>query len=403
MTPNKGFAYAYGWNIYYEKMLGICSKRNESWWASQRAWYWALLMIICIWFPQTASLRFLWGNLNSIIDCLSTNMSIAMSIVKILVLQSQRKVIGAVLTEISGDWIPLRSKEENEIMFETARIGRRISIMSVTLTNLMFFEYILSKVWSTIIIGANDFEADPRLARGFLFDSYFPFATTDLAIYLPIWLGQFFGTLLSMASYSGPDCIVSMMVLHLCGQLRILRCSLRHVVNGTTIKEPHLFWKNFKVIVDRHEQLNRLSLLIRDTFSSILLVQMLVCSLTFCFQGYAMVTTLVDRDGTPIRVHNLAFNLLYAGFTVIHLFVYCYVGDRLFVESTNIPDDFYESPWYHLPAQEAKAFLFVCHRSKIPLKLTAGKFCAFNLRLFNSIMKNSMGYLSMLMAMRERL
>ena len=40
----------------------------------------------------------------------------------------------------------------------------------------------------------------------------------------------------------------------------------------------------------------------------------------------------MDRNGEPLPIHNLGFSLLYAGFTVIHLFVYCYVGDRLLVE-----------------------------------------------------------------------
>lgn len=176
---SSGYAYAYGWNVYYEKLLGICWKKNEKRFASQRAWCWASLMGVCIWLPQTASLRFLWGDLNSMIDCLSTNVSVAMSIAKIIVLQSRRKgsgeinnhprspccssfspytyiapfngklifqVIGAILTSIVDDWVPSRLKEHEEMMLETARIGRRISIMSVSLTNIMFVEYVLSKV-----------------------------------------------------------------------------------------------------------------------------------------------------------------------------------------------------------------------------------------------------------------
>ena len=88
---NSGYAHAYGWNVYYQTILGVCAKNSEGFVARHRAWAWALLMIIFIWIPQTASLYILWGDMDSIIDCLSTNMSIAMSIAKILVLQSQRK------------------------------------------------------------------------------------------------------------------------------------------------------------------------------------------------------------------------------------------------------------------------------------------------------------------------
>ena len=112
------------------------------------------------------------------------------------------------------------------------------------------------QIWATLHFG-KDSNADPRLAYGFLFDSYFFFKTSDLFVFVPIWLGQFFGTLLSMMSYSGPDCIVSMMVLHLCGQLRIVRHSLKVLVDEKTLREPKIYWKRLATIVRRHEEINK--------------------------------------------------------------------------------------------------------------------------------------------------
>nr|AXM05258.1 odorant receptor [Campoletis chlorideae] len=207
-----------------------------------------------------------------------------------------------------------------------------------------------------------------------------------------------------MISYAGPDCLVSMVVLHFCGQLTIIRRSLKNLVDGVTKSDPKKYWKKIAAIVTRHEQINDLAIVIRMTFSSILLVQMLACSLTFCFQAYTMFTTLMDRDGgETLPLFELGFSMIYAVYTVIHLFIYCYVGDRLSVESTSLADDFYETEWYTLSSKEAKAFLLICQRSRVPLEIKAGKFCTFNLQLFNAILKNSMGYLSMLIAMKQRL
>nr|UEN71229.1 olfactory receptor 46 [Gregopimpla kuwanae] len=383
-------------------VLGVCSKSSEGSIAKQRAWAWAILMIIINWIPRTATLPFLWGNLNAVIECLAVNLSIGVSIAKLIVLQCQRRVIGSILDEIARDCIAPKSKEEIVVTFETAKTSRFISVMSVSLTNMMFIAYTIGQILTGLQTGGVSV-VDSRIAFGCYFDSYFPFDTKNPIILIPIWLGQCFSTLLSMASYTGPDSIVSMMVLHLCGQLRVIRHSLKNLVNEKTVRQPKNYWKTLIPIVQRHDELNKLSFLIKETFSSILLVQMLVCSMTFCFQGYVMFTTLMDRNEDSPPMHNLGFAFVYAGVTVIHLFIYCYVGDKLLVESTEIPDDFYDTPWYDLAPEEAKAFLFVCHRSSIPLQLNAGKFCTFNLQLFNAIMKNSMGYLSMLMAMKDRL
>lgn len=93
------FQYAYGWNVFYQYMLGICSKKGESPVDRQKAWAWAVLIFLSLWLPQTASLSILWGDMNMIINCLSTNMSMAMAIIKMLTLQYQRR--GKILSRSS--------------------------------------------------------------------------------------------------------------------------------------------------------------------------------------------------------------------------------------------------------------------------------------------------------------
>lgn len=45
----------------------------------------------------------------------------------------------------------------------------------------------------------------------------------------------------------------------------------------------------------------------------------------------------------------------------------------------------YECKWYNLPPKVAKDLMFIVYRSRIPLKLTAGKFANFSLELFGTV------------------
>lgn len=95
-------------------------------------------------------------------------------------------------------------------------------------------------------------------------------------------------------------------------------------------------------------------------------------------------------------------------------------------QSTLIGWKYYESSWYNLPCNQARSLMFIGHRARKPLVITAGGFCIFSKNLFISvsiyyqhhkvcylkkkkndtllqIIKTSFGYLSMLRAVQEQL
>lgn len=92
-----------------------------------------------------------------------------------------------------------------------------------------------------------------------LYSAYFPYDTTQSRGFLPTWLSQFFLTILSMVGYSGPDSLIAMMTLHLCGQLATVRIALTNIVDEECIEDPSIYWKRLSSIIQRHEELNRFS------------------------------------------------------------------------------------------------------------------------------------------------
>ncbi|XP_043287805.1 uncharacterized protein [Venturia canescens] len=139
---------------------------------------------------------------------------------------------------------------------------------------------------------------------------------------------------------------MAMIMLHLVGQLETVKIALNNIVDEKSLKDPSIYWKSRAGMIE-------------DSFNFMLLVQVVNCSILFCFQGYVIIT------------------------------------------STSLSYAAYESQWYLLKPNEARSLMMLTYRARIPLEITAGKFVGFSLELFTTIMKTSMGYLSVLLAVEK--
>lgn len=54
-------------------------------------------------------------------------------------------------------------------------------------------------------------------------------------------------------------------------------------------------------------------------------------------------------------------------------------------QSTKLVYGAYECNWYDLSAKDAKNLMIIVHRSRIPLRLTAGKFGIFSLEMLGAV------------------
>ncbi|KAK2588368.1 hypothetical protein KPH14_004382 [Odynerus spinipes] len=119
-------------------------------------------------------------------------------------------------------------------------------------------------------------------------------------------------------------------------------------------------------IVKKHDTLNRFANIIEERFNGMLLMQMLGCTVQLCVQCFQAILSLtVEKNG--FFLVQISFLALYISYVLLQVYLYCYIGERLFSESTEIANAAYECD---------------CHA------------------LFSDILKTSMGYLSVLYAMR---
>ncbi|KAK2588369.1 hypothetical protein KPH14_004383 [Odynerus spinipes] len=105
---------------------------------------------------------------------------------------------------------------------------------------------------------------------------------------------------------------------------------------------------------------------------------------------------IVTDDNNGFYFFQMAFFTVCLAYVLLQIYLYCYIGEKLLTQSTEIAYAAYDCEWYNMPAKEVKYLILIMRRAHSPLRITAGQFCSFNHELFSSILKTSMSYLSVL-------
>ncbi|XP_018048232.1 PREDICTED: odorant receptor 4-like [Atta colombica] len=361
MDADRDLNFAIGWNRFNLSLVGIWpdplqNPKQKSRLSRCRFMIASFFMLGFMCIPQSANLVFIWGNADMMTENLATaNIPVANSFMKAFTIWRKRKVLKLLVNFFYQDWHTPKTFEERTIMLKNAKLVRKISIWCTILTQTMVTIYIVLRI-STIIRFSS---SDP--ARPMLYTAYFPFDITRSPIFELICVCQMLSAYSATVSYTGSDSFISMLVLHVCGQFENLRERLKNLINDPNgIKTSQKFKNELRQIILIKEEENE--------------------SMTF----------------------QLIFLIIFVGFILVHLYIYCYVGEMLLVQSTEIGFSAYESNWFNVSGKEARNLLLIIHKSTTPLCLTAGKFSTFSLQMFSKIVRTSLGYLSVLLTVTER-
>ncbi|KAF7410497.1 hypothetical protein HZH68_004878 [Vespula germanica] len=265
------------------------------------------------------------------------------------------------LSAMEEDWKEIPTKEDEKKMMKQAKFSRILA------TRATFICYALIAVYA--VKRCLSMRTDGRLL---FLSSYFPYETMTSPIFELTFICQVIGSVYYTTAYTTVDTFVAMLILHVCGQLSRLQNELIDL-NSSTKKDFHF---KLSYIVKRHEHLNSRSSAKYKLFPDLLMA------------GEVEEMPLVE----------IFFFGFYIFYVLLQLYLYCYVGERLWSESTEVARAAYECKWYELLPNEARSLILIIRRSRSPLRLTAGKFCTFNHELYSSVLKTSMGYLSVLRA-----
>ncbi|XP_051164864.1 uncharacterized protein LOC127283812 [Leptopilina boulardi] len=351
-----------------------------------------ILIFIFVNIPQTTKLLMVRNDLDKMIEILCTaDISVAVAIMMIFVLWRNKETLRPLVTVIIQDWMKPKSKEEHNIMVKMAQTSRRISIICLLLSQGTFHVKLIQELFSNINHKLNGNHNETRL----LVESYFPYNMINTPNFEITWCIQWFALFLATCAYSGIDSFFAVLVMHISGQFAALQL---RIINSVNVKN---FKVNFKNIIHKHVTLYRHIEIIEDSFNIMFLAQMLACSIQFCLQGYQLISIVNDsKHERPIA--NLLFMAIFLIYMMGHFYIYCYLAEQLRFQTTEVANSAYKCEWFSLESIQAKNILFLMKRAKKPGVISAGKFCFLSLEIFNKIMKNSMGYLSVLLAMKRK-
>ncbi|XP_046142483.1 odorant receptor 4-like [Osmia bicornis bicornis] len=379
--------YVYSWNQYTMKFIGI--------WPEERKWnrpssylvLIAVLMMLCfITIPQTINLTLIWGDMDLVVENLSMgNITITISLLKTIAFWTNGKSLKSLLECMAKDWSTPVLKNEYESMKKIGKISRTIIMRSTIMCNTVAIAYGVLRMYSM-----------KYTENKLFFRAYFPYDVDSTPNYQLTMFAQFLGTMYAAITYTCVDTFVAMLILHICGQLS----NLKEEIKKLSVQSEKDFQANLGKIVRKHQYLNRFAGQVENCFNMMLLVQMLGCTVQLCFQCFQAIMSF-GVEVEEYLILQISFLIIYVIYVMLHLYLYCYVGERLTAEGLEIANAVYDSEWYNLSAKNTKLLILIICRAKTPLQITAGRFCSFTLELYFQILKTSMGYISVLCAMKN--
>ncbi|XP_066598346.1 odorant receptor 85b-like [Prorops nasuta] len=186
--------------------------------------------------------------------------------------------------------------------------------------------------------------------------------------------------------------LVLTLVIHLGGQLDIISHAIENI--STLSEKSESVGLKIRSLISKHQRIISMSDDIEALFTYVLLVHFLFNILIICSVGFAIAAALRTNQGTVVVVKLIAYYCV----LIMEAFIYCYAGEYLNNKSSGFGDTAYKSEWYNLKAKESRMLVLLVLRSQKSLCLTIGKFMDLSFARFTSIMKLSVSYISVLLA-----
>ncbi|KAK9309136.1 hypothetical protein QLX08_001095 [Tetragonisca angustula] len=374
MDIQRDLNYQFGWNRHIMKYVGI--------WPEVRKWNRPSSYVVLIPFltmlcfgcgPQTIDLPFIAHDLDLFVENLSmANMTVTIALVKTMIFWTNGESLKSLLRCIAKDWATVETKTERERMVNIARISRKTMVACTSMCEFVAIFFLFLRLF---LMKRND-------SKSLILQGYFPYNTTISPNFELTEIAQAIAIIYTAASYSAVDTFVAMLVLHACGQLSNIKHDLRNVHSCGNSNDLQM---KLKKIARKHDYVNRFAETVENCFNVMLLIQMLGCIVQLCFQSFQAIMSF-GEEAKRYMIFQIAFLCFYVVCVMMQLYIYCYVGEKLTFESTDIANAVYHCEWYNLHPKDARLLIIImCRARASPLKLTAGKFCWFTVTLYTHV------------------
>ncbi|NP_001166611.1 olfactory receptor 59 [Bombyx mori] len=206
----------------------------------------------------------------------------------------------------------------------------------------------------------------------------------------------FYSTSLVAVANTTMDAFIATVLYQCTTQLRILRMNFEslperaYALSRKTRQDYHTV--THELLVDcllHYKKITETCNLLEQIFGKAILVQFGVGGWILCMAAYQI----VDMEILSIEFASTA---LFMGCILTELFLYCYYGNEVTVQSGLVSESVYAMSWLSLCPRERRALVVVLERARRPLRPAAGRVVPLTLNTYLKILKSSYSFYAVL-------
>ncbi|XP_063832633.1 odorant receptor Or2-like [Ostrinia nubilalis] len=177
------------------------------------------------------------------------------------------------------------------------------------------------------------------------------------------------------------------------GQMQILKAKcvkLFENLNGN----PEEFSRRVMECHRHHTFLVKQSEVFDKLLSPVMFIYVLICSMSIC-------CSVVQFFSSGATAAQKLWVIQYTSAQIAQLFLFCWHGNEVFVESKDVDQGVYESDWWKANPRMRKQVLLLAGKLNRPILYTAGPFSRLTVPTFISIIKGSYSFFTLFAQMQE--
>ncbi|XP_078043438.1 odorant receptor 13a-like [Augochlora pura] len=307
-----------------------------------------------------------------------------LSAIKYVYLLLRRATFARCIEIMEHDWRTVRNHRHRDIMMKQATLSRTLILLCIVFicTGGVSFHVMLPysrrRVVGNVTLKALAYAGADR---------FFDIQSTPN--YEIIYCVQCFAGFVRHNVTTAAFGLAVFFVTHICGQVQVqiarleeLNCE-KQEKNG----DPDVLGG----IIQDHTEILRYAKTIGDSFSEIIFMEITASTFLICLLEYCCLTEWMNSNAIAITTYgvyivSLTFNTL----------IFCYIGEILTDQCSQIGFASYDVDWYNLPARNARSFVLLNAIAQFPPRLNGGKVTELSLDSFTVILKSSIVYLNLL-------
>ncbi|KAL0117073.1 hypothetical protein PUN28_010134 [Cardiocondyla obscurior] len=309
-----------------------------------------------------------------------------MAVLKHMMLIWRSDRITDCIKHIEEDWRTTDLIEDRKIMLGNSRIGRSLAILCVAFVYGSGFSYrTIVPLSRGVIVTPQNVTIRPLGFAGY----YVIVDPQKTPAYEIIFSIQFISGFVQYSVTSGACSLAALLVLHACGQIKILITKMETLTNiEYSDKSANV---KLAAVVRQHIRIKSFLSKVEEILQYVCLVEVVGCTFILCLLGYYIIMEWESNDAVSM----LTYAILLFTF-IFNIFILCFIGELLTDQSTKMYLTFCTADWYRIPHKTARGLVLIIAMSSVPIKITAGKFMDLSLNSFGAIVRTSVAYLNIL-------